>query len=257
MASAQLFQQAPEFRPLRHDVYEALREAILLGRLAPGQRIVEAEVARQMGISRGPIREAIRQLEQDGLLEYHPRRGAVVSSLSLERIIDAYTARAALEALAARLASQRLTAPGIARLTHLLDAMRGYAQQEDFDRLLQADVQFHELICELSGNRILLRLWKSIGPHAWTLFSGAHQRGYSLHDLAERHQDVLAALQAGDPERAAEVAAAHIEEIMRHVVNSLPAGTTTGSKEKQDASAHGEVGRGALDVAPQSTREQS
>lgn len=226
MATEVLFREAPEFRPLCRDAYEALREVILLGRLSPGQRVIEAEVARQMGISRGPIREAIRQLEQDGLLEYHPRRGAVVSTLSRERIIDAYTVRAALEGLAARLASHRLTAGGIARLTHLLEAMRGCAQREDADCLLQADVQFHESICELSGNHVLLRLWRSIGPHAWTLFSGAQQRGYSLHTLAERHQYVLDALQAGDPLHAERVAAAHIEEIMQNVVDSLQLGAT-------------------------------
>ncbi|MCL4545342.1 MAG: GntR family transcriptional regulator, partial [Chloroflexi bacterium] len=184
MASDVLFRPPPEFRPLRRDAYDALREAILLGRLQPGQRVVEAEIARHMGISRGPIREAIRQLEQDGLLEYHPRRGAVVSTLSRERIVDAYTVRAALEGLAAKLASQSLTAAGVARLAQLLDTMRVCAQQEDSDRLLQADVQFHESICELSGNRVLLRLWMSVGPHAWTLFSGAQQRGYSLQALA-------------------------------------------------------------------------
>src|SRR5690242_13281051 len=105
-ASSVTFQQVPSFRPLRHDAYEALREAILLGRLRPGERVVEAEIARQMGFSRGPIREAVRQLGQDGLVEYQPRRGVIVTKLTSERVFDAYTVRAHLEGLAARLAAE-------------------------------------------------------------------------------------------------------------------------------------------------------
>src|SRR5579871_3491091 len=117
---ANLFPQAPSFRPLRHDAYDALREAILLGRLMPGARIVEAEVARQMGISRGPIREAVRQLEQDGLVEYQPRRGVVVIELTRERIYDAYAVRANLEGFAARLAVPRITPVDVQRLEELI-----------------------------------------------------------------------------------------------------------------------------------------
>src|SRR5690348_216510 len=80
--------QLPQFRPLRSDAYEALREAILLGRLRPGERVVEAEIARQMGISRGPIREAVRQLEQEDLVVYNPRRGVVVARLTREAAED-------------------------------------------------------------------------------------------------------------------------------------------------------------------------
>src|SRR5579871_6440709 len=90
---ANLFPQAPSFRPLRHDAYDALREAILLGQLPPGTRIVEAEIARQMGISRGPIREAVRQLEQDGLVEYQPRHGVIVAELTREQVLDTYAVR--------------------------------------------------------------------------------------------------------------------------------------------------------------------
>src|SRR5438309_8831957 len=105
MGATAICTQAPSFRPLRHDGYGALRGAIRLGHLRPGERVVEAEIARQMGISRGPIREAVRQLEQDGLVEYQPRRGVIVTALTRERVLDAYAVRAQLEGFAARLAT--------------------------------------------------------------------------------------------------------------------------------------------------------
>jgi DNA-binding GntR family transcriptional regulator len=225
VATTGLFKQAPEFRPLRHDAYAALYEAILLGHIPPGERLVEAEIARQMGISRGPLREAIRQLEQDGLVEYRPRRGAVVAELTRERVLDAYSTRVELEGFAARLAAQRMTAADAARLAALCDVMQRCAGDGDSAGLLQVDVKFHQAICEISGNRVLLRLWTSLGPHAWTLFSGAQQRGYGLPALAERHRDVLAALQSGDAARAEQAAREHTLEIMRDVVDHRYPGT--------------------------------
>jgi DNA-binding GntR family transcriptional regulator len=219
VATTSLFKQAPEFRPLRHDAYAALYEAILLGRLPPGERLVEAEIARQMGISRGPLREAIRQLEQDGLVEYRPRRGAVVAELTRERVLDAYSTRVELEGFAARLAAQRMTAADVARLEGLCETMQRCAAAGDSAGLLQADVKFHQAVCEISGNRVLLRLWTSLGPHAWTLFSGAQQRGYGLAALAERHRAVLAALRSGDAACAERIAREHTLEIMRNVVD--------------------------------------
>lgn len=225
MATRPLFKQAPEFRPLRHDAYDALYEAILLGKLPPGERLVEAEIARQMGISRGPLREAIRQLEQDGLVEYRPRRGAVVEELTRERVLDAYSTRVELEGFAARLAAQRMSAPDAARLEGLCATMQQYAQSGDAAGLLKTDVQFHRAICEISGNRVLLRLWTSLGPQGWTLFSGAQQRGYSLAALAERHRAALAALLSGDAACAEQAAREHTLEIMRNVVDHLYPGT--------------------------------
>jgi DNA-binding GntR family transcriptional regulator len=226
MATSALFKQAPEFRPLRHDAYDALYEAILLGSLPPGERLVEAEIARQMGISRGPLREAIRQLEQDGLVEYRPRRGAVVAALTRERVLDAYSTRIELEGFAARLAAPRISTVELERLEALCEAMQRSARQGDAAGLLQTDVKFHQAICEISGNRVLLRLWTSLGPHAWTLFSGAQQRGYDLAALAERHHRIVAALRSGDAARAEQVARAHTQEIMLNVVDHLYPVTT-------------------------------
>jgi DNA-binding GntR family transcriptional regulator len=213
--------QLPQFRPLRSDAYEALREAILLGRLRPGQRIVEAEIARQMGISRGPIREAVRQLEQEDLVVYNPRRGVVVARLTREAAEDTYAVRAELDGFAARLAAARIGDDQLAQLDGLIDTMRGRAREGDNDGLLNTDVDFHRTIYVVAGNRVLQRAWTSLGPHAWTLFSGIQLRGYSLSDLAERHLPILEALRTGDPVTAEHAAKQHTLEIARNVLDHL------------------------------------
>ncbi|MDB5077403.1 MAG: GntR family transcriptional regulator [Chloroflexi bacterium] len=211
----------PKFRPLRSDAYEALREAILLRRLRPGQRIVEAEIARQMGISRGPIREAVRQLEQEDLVEYHPRRGVVVRRLTREAAQDTYAVRAELDGFAARLAADRISDDEIALLDDLLAGMRRRAREGDNDGLLNTDVEFHRFIYTVANNRVLLRAWTSLGPHAWTLFSGIQVRGYSLSDLAERHMPIVEALRTRDPVASERAAKEHTLEIARNVLDHL------------------------------------
>jgi DNA-binding GntR family transcriptional regulator len=216
-----LFAQAPQFRPLRNDAYEALREAILVGRLRPGERVVEAEIARQMGISRGPIREALRQLEQEHLVEYHPRRGVVVAQLTREAVQDTYVVRAELDGFAARLSAVRITDEQLGQLDGLIAAMRRQAAAGDSARLLHTDVEFHRCICTVAGNRVLLRAWSSLGPYAWTLFSGMQLRGYSLGDLAERHIPIADALRSRDPVQAERTAKQHTLEIARNVLDHL------------------------------------
>jgi DNA-binding GntR family transcriptional regulator len=220
-AAEPLFAQAPQFRPLRNDAYEALREAILLGRLRPGERVVEAEIARQMGISRGPIREAVRQLEQEHLVEYHPRRGVVVARLTREAVQDTYAVRAELDGFAARLSAVRITDEQLEQLEGLIAAMQEQASAGDSDGLLHTDVEFHRHICTVAGNRVLLRAWSSLGPYAWTLFSGIQVRGYSLGDLAERHVPIADALRDRDPVRAERTAKEHTLEIARNVLDHL------------------------------------
>jgi len=219
--AAPLFAQAPQFRPLRSDAYEALREAILIGRLRPGERIVEAEIARQMGISRGPIREAVRQLEHEDLVQYHPRRGVVVSRVTREAVADTYEVRAELDGFAARLAAARISNVHLDQLDGLLVTMRGQAGKGDNAALLHTDVEFHQLIYLIAGNRVLLRAWSSLGPQAWTLFSGLQLRGYTLDDLAERHKPIVEALRTRDPATAERTAREHTLGIARNVLGHL------------------------------------
>ncbi len=219
--TAPIVAQAPQFRPLRSDAYEALREAILVGRLRPGERVVEAEIARQMGISRGPIREAVRQLEHEEMVEYHPRRGVVVARLTREAVADTYAVRAELDGFATRLAVAHVDEHHLDHLHGLLTNMRLQAGDGDSAALLHTDVEFHRYIYAVAGNRVLLRAWTSLGPHAWTLFSGMRLRGYTLLQIADRHRPIVEALRTRDPVVAEHTAKEHTLEIARNVLGHL------------------------------------
>jgi DNA-binding GntR family transcriptional regulator len=222
-----IFSEVPAFRPLRRDVYEALREAILLGHLAPGERVVEAELARQMRISRGPIREALRQLEQDGLVDYRPRRGVIVTALTPALILDAYAVRAALEGLAASAAARHASPEALDSLEALLEDMRAHARAGDAVALQQADVRFHELICTLAENPVLLKSWRGLGPGSWTLFSIGKQEGsYELTEIAERHLPIVTAIRSGEAEEALAAAKEHTLAVGHIVASALDAAET-------------------------------
>lgn len=209
---------ASPFRPLYEEAYQALRDAIFDGRLVPGERIVEAEIARQMAISRAPIREAIRKLERDGLVQYLPRRGAVVVKLSRDEVRDIYYLRAHLEAYAIRLAAIRSTPADLAALEELLLRMRECAGRDDLHGLIAADVQFHASICRASGSQRLYQFWDCLNPHIWTLLTSLKATGYTPSQIAERHAPVLAALRARDPERAEIEVRRHITELADNVL---------------------------------------
>jgi DNA-binding GntR family transcriptional regulator len=220
------------FRPLSEDAYDALRAAILGGRLLPGERIVEADIARQMTTSRSPVREAVRKLEHEGLVEYVPRRGTIVVGLSRDDVADAYQLRAHLEAYGARLAATRASEQHLARLLKLIERMRLSAAAKDLDGLVTADVEFHRQVCEASGSRRLLQVWETLNPARWTLVSGLRATDLSLEQIAERHWPILAALQAGKPDHAEAIIRSHILELGERVLAGLAErAVTTGATD--------------------------
>lgn len=215
MSSELLFAPASP-RGLRAEVYDSLRRAIVAGTLRPGQRVVEAEIARQMGISRAPLREAIRQLEQEGLLVSNPRRGTTVVQLTRADVEEVYTLRADLEARAIRRAICRLTADDLAELEALLQAMNDAAS------LLDADIAFHRAIVAAAGWSHLQRIWESLHPRTLTLYTLRTVADWSTQRHADRHRVVLDAIRAGDPDAAAEVIREHILGVGDEVMRRLP-----------------------------------
>lgn len=219
------------FRPLSEEVYERLRSAILLGDLPAGSRIVEADVARQMAISRSPVREAVRRLEQEAMVKYVPRRGTIVVGLSREDVADAYQLRAYLEAYGARLAATRANDASLGRLLELIERMREYAAAQNLERLVAADVEFHQEICRASGSRRLLQAWQTLNPAQLTMITGLRVGDLSLEQIAERHWSIVAALKSRKPDLAESIIRAHILELGDRVLAGLdqmpPAPTRT------------------------------
>ena len=133
-------------------VYRHLRQQILEDQLPPGAELSEAALSRELAVSRGPIREAMGRLAAEGLVTVRPRRGAEVRSLTPQELIDAYQVREALEVMAVRLAVPRTTESDLTRLDELVNSMAEFAREYRVAEFFAANVAFHELLCQLSGN---------------------------------------------------------------------------------------------------------
>jgi DNA-binding GntR family transcriptional regulator len=198
----------------REQIKEALLERILNGVYPPGERIVETRVAREFGVSQGPVREALRELESLRLVVSEPFVGVRVRAVSPEELGEIYPVRSGLEEVAARTAPLRLDG-AVRPLEIEIDAMRRAADAGDVHAFMPHDLQFHRLIVEASGNRTLLELWTSLHLEARTMIT--FLRYGDLHFIAESHLPILHGLRARDPERTATALREHFAYYARFV----------------------------------------
>ena len=228
---------------LRDEVLGPIRKAILFGELAVGERLIEEEIAAQMGVSRVPVREALRQLEHEGLIVSYPHRGAIVAAVDEDEVEELYQLRAELEAFAIA-AATRTDPMGLReRLRPLVEAMESDAARRDLTKLAELDLEFHHAIIDNSGYRILARVWQTMdGPvrarlHRILNESGEHESGEPAaspdpgaagapddssgatsvpSDLiwytAISHRPILDAVVSGDPALAAAAVRHHVLE---------------------------------------------
>jgi DNA-binding GntR family transcriptional regulator len=206
---------------LSAQVKDRMLRWILEGELAPGSRIIETRVARQLGTSQAPVREALRDLATLGLVEMHPYRGARVREPQPTELVEAMEVRGELEAIAARQAATRIDETTLATMRALLDDMRESAARGDAHTQAVHNSEFHDCVIEASGNRTIQRLWKVLEPFARTYLT-ATVPGADLHWLADRHLAILEALEARDPERAADVMRVHAREAEEQVLQARP-----------------------------------
>lgn len=194
---------------LSDQVKEILLKRILDGEYSPGDRLVEMHIAQEFEISQAPVREALRELEALGFVESEPYRGTRVRAVTKSELTEIYPVRAALEEVAARAAAVRL-AGNVEALEAELEAMHAAAEKGDLYEEVRHDVEFHRLIIEASGNRVLQDMWRSLRIEARTLISvlKVHIGGY---ELAEMHRPVLEALAEGDAEKAGLLLRKHVE----------------------------------------------
>jgi DNA-binding GntR family transcriptional regulator len=194
---------------LREQIKDVILQRIVEGSLEPGSRIVETRVAQELGVSQGPVREALRDLEQLGCVVHEPNRGCSVRAFSLEELLEAFPVRAALEALAARLAADRITKAELAELAQLLERMRKAARRGDAHDQSQANASFHATIVRAARNETLERQWQMLEPYSRTYLT-VSRPGIDLVHLSDRHLPILNALERRDPPAAAEAMHAHL-----------------------------------------------
>lgn len=194
---------------LREQVKEVLLARILDGVYAPGDRLVETQLAGELGVSQAPVREALRELEMLRFVVSEPFKGTRVRGVSREEVVEIYPVRAALEGLAARLAAQRLDGD-VGPLRDLLEAMLGAAEDGNLHGQVALDVEFHRRIVEAAGNRALFETWASLRIEARTLITFL-KADMDLLELAKTHRPVLEALADCDPARAETSLRQHVE----------------------------------------------
>jgi DNA-binding GntR family transcriptional regulator len=193
----------------RERVKDVILQRIVSGEYPPGSRLVETRIAQELGVSQAPVREALRDLEQLGCIVHEPFRGCSVRAFSADELLEAFPVRAALEALAARLAAERIGEAELLRLAELLETMRAAARRGDAHGQSQANASFHATIVCASGNATLERQWQLLEPFSRTYVS-VSQPGLNLLALSERHVPVLDALRARDPDAAADAMHRHL-----------------------------------------------
>jgi DNA-binding GntR family transcriptional regulator len=208
-------------RTLWEQVRDRLREDVLAGRLAPGTELSEVALAREFGISRGPLREALGRLASEGLVTITPRRGAVVTQLSRQEFIDAYQVREALETLAVRLAVPLMSDAERAHLHELCELMARAARDNQVRLFFDTNNSFHEALVRASRNQKLYEVHRVlVGQMAPYLPRSLELRG-NLQRSVEEHEEILAAIDARDPDRASQLLAEHIE-VPQRVLESEP-----------------------------------
>jgi DNA-binding GntR family transcriptional regulator len=204
--------EAPFIRSnLRERIKDVILQRILDGAYQPGARLVETRIAQELGVSQAPVREALRDLEQLGCIVHEPFRGCSVRAFSAQELIEAFPVRAALEALAARLAAERITEGELLQLAELLETMRAAAAHGDAHAQSQANGAFHATIVRAARNATLERQWSFLEPFSRTYIS-VSQPGLDLRALSDRHIPILDALRARDGDRAAEAMHRHLME---------------------------------------------
>jgi DNA-binding GntR family transcriptional regulator len=184
---------------------------ILEGELEPGSRIVETRVARDLGVSQAPVREALRDLAILGFVEMKPHKGARVRKPTKEELTEAIEVRAELEALAGRLAAERRTEQCLVDLEELYVAMEEAADRGDAHDQALNNTRFHARIIDAAHNRTLKRQWSMLEPFSRTYVT-ASVPGMDLHWLTRRHDEMLDAIREKDPDRAAETMRRHAAE---------------------------------------------
>jgi DNA-binding GntR family transcriptional regulator len=214
--------QRIEQRTLKENVTDVLRTSIIAGELAPGTEINQVGIANQLGVSRGPVREALSQLEQEGLVHSIPYKGVFVTSLTRRYVEELYSVRMALEMLAVERAIERITEKDLAELNRVVQEMRIAAKAGDLQRLLQVDLEFHEHLVVVADHELLYKLWRQVEFGVLRCLRTRHQIYTFLDEVVGSHPTIVMALTDRNKEWAIEIMREHIRESEDHILANWP-----------------------------------
>jgi DNA-binding GntR family transcriptional regulator len=206
-------------RPLREIVYEELKREILVGEIAPGTRMMEIELADEMGVSRTPVREAIRKLEKEGLVTIEPRKGAYASDVSIKDMVDVLEVREDLEAMAAAMAAQKVNKDEKQALIEATMEYKEAVESERTEDIIRCDEKFHQLIVNCSGNKTLVQLFSQVQELALR-FRYLYYDDFSRYErMPMEHREIEEAILSGDYEKARVAAGEHVKKLKQFVID--------------------------------------
>lgn len=210
-----------EFLPLRDVVFHTLRKAILTGELKPGERLMEIHLANRLGVSRTPIREAIRKLELEGLVIMIPRRGAEVAQITEKNLQDVLEVRRALDALCAELACDRITPEETDKLKCACENFEEAVKSGDVKQIARADVELHDIIVAATGNERLIQLINNLSEQMYR-YRFEYIKDSEGHDtLVREHRIIYESIVRKDKATAAQAAKTHIDNQEKAIIRRI------------------------------------
>ncbi len=211
------------YQPLREVVCETLRDAIRKGILKPGERLMEIQLAEELGVSRTPVREAIRKLELEGYVIMMPRRGTYVANLSIRDVNEVFEIRTSLDSLASGLAAERITDDELERLQRLLVTIGGYVEANDMDKIVETDMEFHDLLYQASRNTRLVGIIFNLREQLTRFRTTSMSFPGRLKATLEEHRRIVEAIAQGDVKEAQQAAEDHMEKSEQTLLASMEA----------------------------------
>ena len=201
-----------EYLPLRDVVFNTLRQAILKGELKPGERLMEIQLAKMLGVSRTPVREAIRKLELEGLVLMIPRKGAEVADITEKSLMDVLEVRKALEELAVQLCCDKITGKEIEELHRAADDFRRILKtSDDVTEIAEADVRFHDIIYLATGNQKLIQILNNLREQMYRYRVECIKRKESHPILIAEHEEIIRRIENKEKKEAADIVCRHID----------------------------------------------
>lgn len=212
------------YKPLRELVCENLRDAINKGILSPGERLMEIQIAEEMGVSRTPVREAIRKLELEGFVVMIPRRGTYVSNISIKDINEVYEIRTALDILAGGLAAERINDEEIEEMRELLVLTEKHIGEKNLNKIIEIDSKFHDVLYKASRNERLVNIINNLREQITSIRGQSMNYPGRLADTLNEHKEIVESIAARDIDRAQEAVRIHLENAEQTLLKAIDEG---------------------------------
>ena len=212
-----------EYLPLRDVVFNTLRQAILRGELKPGERLMEIQLANKLGVTRTPIREAIRKLELEGLVLMIPRKGAEVAEITEKSLRDVLEVRRALEELSVQLACEKITKEEIRELERVAKEFQQVVKSSDITEIAEVDVRFHDIIYTATDNQKLIQLLNNLREQMYRYRVEYLKRDGVFPQLIAEHEAIIRHIENNEKEKATEVMCRHIDNQVEAVIDVIRA----------------------------------